>query len=108
MAKHLRFSEVVAPKLKNDPEFRRAYEQRRFIHETALAVRQLREKAGLTQVELAKRVGVSQPVIARLEKGQDQRAPRFETLRRIGEVFGRQVEVVFSNKKSKVPMVLVE
>ena len=108
MPKHLKFTEVVAPRLKNDPEFRRAYEQRRFIQETAVAVRHLREEAGLTQAELAKRVGVSQPVIARLENGQDDRAPRFETLRRIGEVFGRQVEVVFSGRKSKAPMVSVE
>jgi predicted transcriptional regulator len=108
MPKHLKLSEVVAPRLKNDPEFRRAYEQRRFIQETAVAVRQLREEAGLSQAELAKRVGVSQPVIARLERGAEQRAPRFETLRRIGEVLGRKVELVFSEKKRKAPMVLVE
>jgi DNA-binding XRE family transcriptional regulator len=108
MLKHLSFSSVVGARLKRDPEFRRAYEQRRFIHETAVAVRQMREEAGLTQAELARRIGVSQPVVSRLEKGQDRRAPRFETLRRIGEVLGRKVEVVFSERKSNAPIVLVE
>jgi hypothetical protein len=46
--------------------------------------------------------------LQRLEKGQDSRAPRFETLRRIGEVLGKRVEVVFCEKKRRAPVVVVK
>jgi len=44
-------------------------------------LRRLRIKAGLTQKELAKRAGVSQSLIARIEKGNVN--PRLSTLKRI-------------------------
>jgi len=44
-------------------------------------IRRLRKKAGLTQAELAKRAGVSQSLIARIETGSVN--PRLTTLKRI-------------------------
>ena len=44
-------------------------------------LRQMRKKAGLTQKELAKRAGVSQSLIARIEAGTVD--PRLSTLKRI-------------------------
>lgn len=44
-------------------------------------IRKLRKLAGLTQKELAKRAGVSQALIARIESGQVD--PRLSTLRKI-------------------------
>lgn len=79
-----------------EPEFRHAFEQRRLIHEVALAVKGMRQAAGLTQAELAKRIGASQPMIARIEKGLDQRTPQFDTLQRIATALGRQLKLVFS------------
>ena len=78
------------------PRFRRAFEQRRIIHEVALAVKGMRQAAGLTQAQLAKRIGASQPMIARIEKGLDQRTPQFDTLQRIASALGRQLKLVFS------------
>nr|MDO8043228.1 CBS domain-containing protein [Candidatus Baldrarchaeota archaeon] len=46
-------------------------------------IKKLRKKAGLTQTELAKLAGVSQSLIARIEKGTVD--PRLSTLRRIIE-----------------------
>ena len=78
-----------------DPEFRHHFFQRRLAHEVAIAVRSMRASAGLTQAELAKRIGSSQPAIARLEKGLDRRTPQFDTLQRIAAALGRQLKLVF-------------
>lgn len=45
-----------------------------------------RERAGLTQKELARRMGTKQPAIARLENGRS--VPSITTLRRLAEVTG--------------------
>lgn len=79
----------------DNPSYRAAYENRRLIHEVAIAVRGMREAARLTQEQLANAIGSSQPVIARLERGLDQRVPRFDLLRRIGLVLGKQLKWVF-------------
>ncbi len=52
----------------------------------------MRETAGLTQVEVASRLGTSQPVIARLEAGG--RDPRLSTLQRYARVVGADIEVI--------------
>lgn len=49
-------------------------------------LKQKRMELGLTQSDLAKRAGVSQPLIARIESGDVD--PRLSTLRKIIEVFG--------------------
>lgn len=51
-----------------------------------------RSAAGLTQSELARRVGVSQPAIARLESAGAN--PRLRTLDRVVRACGRRLEVV--------------
>lgn len=78
-----------------DPEFQRHLEQRRLVHEVAIVVRSMREQAGLTQAQLARMVGVSQPMIARMERGLDQRTPRWETLRKVGRALGKQLKLSF-------------
>ena len=52
---------------------------------------ELREQAGLTQLETATRMGTSQPVVARLEAGL--RDPRLSTLRRYAEAVGAELQV---------------
>lgn len=90
-----------------DPEFRHAYEQRRLVHEVAIVVRSMREQAGLTQAQLAKLVGASQPMIARMERGLDQRTPRWETLRKIGLALGKQLKLSFVEADGDEPLVEV-
>jgi ribosome-binding protein aMBF1 (putative translation factor) len=62
-------------------ERRAAYERARLAHELGAKVRTLREERGLSQAELAQRMGTSQSVIARLELGGAE--PRLDTLDRI-------------------------
>ena len=91
-----------------EPAFRRAFEQRRLIHEVALAVKGMRLAAGLTQTQLAKRIQSNQPMIARIEKGLDQRTPQFDTLQRIASALGRQLKLVFVMPNEKTTLVEVE
>ena len=88
-----------------DAEFRHPYEQRRLVHEVAIVVRSMREQTGLTQAQLAKMVGVSQPMIARMERGLDQRTPRWETLRKIGLALGKQLKLSFVESDGDEPLV---
>jgi len=51
-----------------DPQFRRGYEEELEKLRLVDALIGLRERQGLTQAALAKRLGVSQPFIAKLER----------------------------------------
>lgn len=50
-----------------------------------------RKRAGLTQAELARRAGTSQPVISAYEHGR--RDPSIETLRRLVRAAGAELEL---------------
>ena len=60
----------------------------------------LRTQAGLTQQQLAKRIGTTQSVISRLEDA-DYEGHSLSMLRRIAEVLDSRVEVRFVPAKQK-------
>lgn len=101
------FDDYLRTQLK-DPEFRRAWEARMVVAELAMAVRRMREEAGLTQAQLAERIGVKQPMIARVERGSDPRTPRWDVLRRVGLALGKQLVLEFVTSARKVPLVRVD
>ena len=79
-----------------NPESRATYEEEAAKKELWLQLVEARQKAGLTQVELAKRLGVSQAQVARMEKrGYDAYA--LNSLRRyvqaLGEEFSLEIAV---------------
>lgn len=57
----------------------------------SLLVREARKSAGLTQAQLAERMGTTQPVIARLERGGGN--PTVETVERALHAAGHQLEL---------------
>ena len=59
-----------------------------------------REKAGLTQEELARRIGTKQPALSRLERGGFSRAT-VETLRKIADALDARLVVKFEPKKPR-------
>jgi transcriptional regulator with XRE-family HTH domain len=63
----------------------------RLTAEQCQRIRSERERAGLTQVELADRLGVVSQLVNMIENGK--RAPPLETLQRIGEVLGLEITV---------------
>jgi len=54
---------------------------------------ELRALTGETQKQLAERIGMTDSMISRLERGDH--APNLETLCRIANAFGRRLEIVF-------------
>ena len=54
-------------------------------------IAQARQRAGLSQVELARRMKTRQSAIARLERGG--RSPNIKTLRKLAEATGSRLEI---------------
>jgi DNA-binding XRE family transcriptional regulator len=76
-----------------DPETRAIYKEEAAKKELWLQLVEARQAAGLTQAELARRLGISQAQVARIEKcGYD--AYTLTTLRRYVQALGRTLEVV--------------
>ena len=86
---------VPFKRLKNawmkDPAFRAEYERLKPEFVLALALINAREKAGLTQSEVAQRMGTTQSVVARIESAQNP--PNLKTLERYAEAVGRRIEI---------------
>ena len=87
-------------KLIRDSEIRIRYEEEKVRSEIAFMVKGLRKKRGFTQAELAKKVGTSQSVIARLEGGNDMRTPSLSLLSRIAGSCDAVLEFGFAFKKA--------
>jgi len=77
-----------------EPKYRKAYDalEEEFI--LASAVIDARNRAGLTQQELARKMGATQPVIARLESGRVR--PSMGTLERVAEATGSRLLIRFA------------
>ena len=52
-----------------------------------------RAKSGLTQAEVAERMGTTQSAVARLESANAKHSPSIATLQRYAEALGHRVEV---------------
>jgi ribosome-binding protein aMBF1 (putative translation factor) len=61
-------------------------------YDIAMQIVALREQAGLTQVELSERTGISQADISRIERGAT--SPTARTLQRIAEALDAEVRLV--------------
>jgi transcriptional regulator with XRE-family HTH domain len=79
--------------LLGDSEVRREYDRLAPEFEVARAIIGARQAAGLTQAEMAQRMGTPQSYIARLEAGKTM--PNLRTIYRVGEATGTRPEVVF-------------
>lgn len=76
--------EFVQELIDSRPGFAEEYEKLRATRAFRVALIQARQDAGMTQTELARRIGTYQPVIARLEAGE--RSPTIETMSKIAKV----------------------
>ncbi len=83
-------------KLLKDPSVRMHFDEESSKTAIAHAVKSARIKANLTQGQLAKKVGTSQSVIARLESGSDKRTPSIPFLAKIASACGAQFEFGFT------------
>lgn len=89
---------------KHDPAFREAYEGMADEFAALAELLRARQRAGLTQTELAERMGVSQPVVARIEGsiGSRKHAPSLATLRKYAEACGQRLEIRLVPKEERV------
>ena len=80
-------------------EYRKAYDALEEEFVLAKAVIDARNRAGLTQVELARKMGTTQPVVARLEGGQAR--PSLRTLERLAKATGSRLLIRFEPCSAK-------
>lgn len=76
-----------------DPKMRSLYDEYGKQLEIAYQVLQLRKQTGMSQNELAKRLGTTQSNIARIETGQQNFTTA--TLQKIAVAFDREVKIEF-------------
>jgi len=80
------------------PGVRKAYEKLENEFAFLDEVLKARAASGLTQAQLAERVGTTQSAIARLESGAGK--PSIETLQRYADALGYRVEIRFVKSRS--------
>lgn len=86
------FQKYLANKLKN-PTFRKHYDEYGKQLEIAYRILQLRKKEGLSQADLAKKIGTTQSNIARMEAGEQNFTT--ETLYKVASALGRELRIDF-------------
>lgn len=94
-----RFEEFWAKRMA-DPEYRQIYEEEAKKKELWLQLVEARYASGLTQQQVAERMGVSQAQIARIEK-QGYDAYTLRTLRRYLEALGNDFKLEVEIKKDQ-------
>jgi len=82
---------ALKQELLTDPEVAFAYEALSAEYEVARELIAARAKAGLTQSDVAQRMGTSQSVVARLEGGT--RMPSLRTVQRYAEALGARAVI---------------
>jgi DNA-binding XRE family transcriptional regulator len=85
----------VVKRRKIDPKFAKAYDTLDDEFAALAALLKARTAAGLTQAEVASRMGVSQPVVARIEAslGKKNHSPSLNTLRRYADACGMKLVI---------------
>ena len=86
------FDEYLKKELKN-PTFKKWYDYYGKQLEVAFAVNQLRKKKGISQAQLAKKIGTTQSNIARMEAGNQNFTT--DTLQEIAEALNKELKIEF-------------
>src|SRR3989337_4314272 len=91
---------ILADIAGKEPEMQRLFEEEVANREVAQKIYQLRTKAGISQAELARRVGTTQSVISRLEDA-DYEGHSLAMLNRIAAALERRVENRFVPRRRR-------
>ncbi len=90
--------EHIAEHMKK-PEFKKAWHDLDPEFELLESFIKARGKAGITQAELAKKIGTKQPALSRLERGRFTKAT-LETLKKIADALDVKLVIKLQAKKS--------
>ena len=97
MKNTMKFDDYLKDQLKN-PRFKKHFDEYNLAIRLAMEIIRAREKAGLTQEQLGKRIGMSQPAVARLESG-DEINPEFQTIIKIAQALQPHFSFVIGEPK---------
>ena len=86
------FQSYLKEQLKN-PDFKREWDESELEYQLMLMLLKARNEQNLTQLDLAKRTGIRQSNISRIEKGQT--LPSIRTLNRIAHGLGKELQIKF-------------
>ncbi|MBI5949635.1 MAG: helix-turn-helix transcriptional regulator [Chloroflexi bacterium] len=90
-----------------DPATRAAYQARKPVYAFAVQLAELRSQKGLSQAALARRAGMKQSEVARIEAAEA--SPTFDTMARLLAAAEADLDIRFKDARGKVvrlPMVL--
>ena len=87
--------ELARQKRASDPAFKQAYDALETEFAALATLLEARLAAGLSQAEVAQSMGVSQPVLARIESslGSRKHTPSLNTLKRYAEACGKRLVI---------------
>jgi DNA-binding XRE family transcriptional regulator len=94
------FMQWLDRQLDKDPEFKRQVDEALNEARIEQDLVALREQRGLSQAQLAKRIGVSQPAVARLEAGRTKNLT-LRTLARYAAAVGAQIKIEVTKQPAK-------
>lgn len=97
MAKTRDFSQVIENELAKNPDLAALVEEEAFKADVATEIYKARKVAGLTQRQLAERIGTHQSVIARLESA-DYDGHSLTMLRKIASALNQRLKVSFHSE----------
>jgi DNA-binding XRE family transcriptional regulator len=86
--------------IKGKPEMEKMLGEERQRRQLAAYIREMRESDGMTQAELAKKIGTTSSAISRLED-PDYDGHSLKTIRRIARALGLGVELTLVKKTGK-------
>jgi ribosome-binding protein aMBF1 (putative translation factor) len=94
------YGKILERRIAADPDLAAAVAREDLNVLVAMSVYDARTSAGLTQAQLAKRIGTQQSVIARLENA-DYRGHSLVMLQKVAEATGRRLEVTMRPVESE-------
>ena len=86
------------------PDVRREYERLEEEFEILDEILRARAEAGVTQAELAARIGTTQSAVARLETGLGKHSPSIETLKRYASALGYRLQVRLVKGRGRISL----
>ena len=90
--------DYIADQMKN-PEFKKAWDDLDPEFRVLKAMIKAREKSGISQAELARRLGTKQSVVSRLEHGAFSKAS-LETIKKVADALDMRLELRLRHKKA--------
>lgn len=84
--------EILKRRMAKDPKLQELYEEEKINLQAALVIRSAREAAGLTQGQLAEKIGTTQSVISRLEDAEYE-GHTLKMLEKIAEALDQRVVI---------------